>query len=86
MRVDGSATIHTDDELLARYPGAQFIVRVAARHIYPNCPRYIHRYQLVERSNFVPRPNHATPIPAWKQADWASDVLPANDPARLPGT
>jgi uncharacterized protein len=82
MRVDGTATVLPSDELLALYPEAQFVVRVAARRIYPNCPRYIHHYQLVERSAFVPHAHQPTPIPAWKQADWASDVLPANDPAR----
>jgi uncharacterized protein len=82
MRVDGTAVIHADDELLASYPEAQFIVRVHARRIYPNCPRYIHHYALVERSKFVPHAQQATPIPPWKQADWAADVLPANDPAR----
>lgn len=83
MRVDGTAAILPGDELLALYPEAQFVVRVAARHIYPNCPRYIHHYQLVERSVFVPRARQATPIPGWKQAAWATDVLPANDPARM---
>ena len=82
MRVDGSATIREGDELLGLYPEAQFIVRVAAKHIYPNCPRYIHKYQLVERSAFVPRAQQQTPIPGWKQSDWACDVLPAGDPAR----
>ena len=82
MRVDGIATLHEDDPLLPRYPEAQFMVRVAARRIYPNCPRYIHRYRLVERSSFVPRKGERTPIPGWKQTDWASDVLAATDPAR----
>ena len=82
IRVDGTATIHHDDPLLARYSEAQFIVRVRADRVYPNCPRYIHKYQLVERSHFVPRPSVPTPIPGWKQTDWASDVLPAGDPAR----
>ncbi len=83
MRVDGRAIVVMDDPLLERFPEAQFMVRVQARHIYPNCPRYIHRYQLVERSQFVPRPQTRTPIPAWKQAPWACDVLPANDPANV---
>lgn len=82
MRVDGTAAVDPGDELLARYPEAQFVVRVAARRIYPNCPRYIHRYERVERSAFVPRPDRATPVPGWKRSDWASDVLPAGDPAR----
>jgi predicted pyridoxine 5'-phosphate oxidase superfamily flavin-nucleotide-binding protein len=82
MRVDGTASVHFDDPLLGTYPEAQLVVRVAARRIYPNCPRYIHRYQLVERSRFVPHVGTPTPIPGWKQSDWACDVLPANDPAR----
>jgi predicted pyridoxine 5'-phosphate oxidase superfamily flavin-nucleotide-binding protein len=84
MRVDGNATIAADDDLLPLYPEAQFVVRVTATHIYPNCPRYIHRYQLVERSAFVPHTAGVTPVPGWKRSDWACDVLPAGDPALDP--
>jgi predicted pyridoxine 5'-phosphate oxidase superfamily flavin-nucleotide-binding protein len=80
MRVDGTAHLSADDPLMDAYPEAQFIVRVEAKRIYPNCPRYIHKYQLVQRSAFVPRRGAPTPIPAWKQAPWAIDVLPAQDP------
>lgn len=82
MRVDGAARLSFDDPLLAAYPEAQLLVRVEARRIYPNCPRYIHKFECVERSPFVPRPSVETPIPGWKRADWAADVLPARDPAR----
>jgi uncharacterized protein len=82
LRVDGIAEIRQEDPILARYPAAQFLVRVLADRIYPNCPRYIHKYQLVERSAFVPRTGTPTPIPGWKSSDWARDVLPAGDPAR----
>lgn len=82
MRVDGTAHLSTDDPLMGSYPEAQFIVRVNAKHIYPNCQRYIHKYRLVERSAFVPRREAPTPIPAWKRAPWAIDVLAAQDPAR----
>ena len=51
------------------------------REVFPNCPRYVHKYALVERSKFVPRNGIETPIPAWKQMDWASDVLPRQDGA-----
>jgi hypothetical protein len=81
MRVDGTAELRHEDPLLAGYPGAQFVVRVVAERIYPNCPRYIHKYQLVQRSAFVPRAGLKTPIPGWKQSAWARDVLPAGDPA-----
>lgn len=82
MRVDGIARRDVDDALLAHYPRAQFMVLVSAERIFPNCPRYIHRYELVERSPFVPHAGEATPIPGWKQTEWARDVLPAADPAR----
>ena len=82
IRVDGLADLRHDDPLLAEYPEAQFVVRVKAERIYPNCPRYIHKYQLVERSRFVPRVGTAAPVPDWKRTEWARDVLPASDPAR----
>jgi uncharacterized protein len=82
LRLNGTASIDPDDELAAAYPGALFVVRVRAREVFPNCPRYIHRYELVERSRFVPRGDAAPPVPDWKRRDWARDVLPAGDPAR----
>jgi hypothetical protein len=54
---------------------------VRATEVFPNCPRYIHRYQLVERSRFVPKTGCDTPVPEWKQREWAHDVLAAGDPA-----
>jgi predicted pyridoxine 5'-phosphate oxidase superfamily flavin-nucleotide-binding protein len=84
MRLNGEATIDANDPLMAEYPEAQFIVRVRAREIFPNCPRYIHKMQLVERSRFVPKEACETPVPAWKAAGWVDDVLPAHDPARDP--
>jgi predicted pyridoxine 5'-phosphate oxidase superfamily flavin-nucleotide-binding protein len=82
LRLSGSAAISLDDPLLANYAEAQFIVRVAVERVFPNCPRYIHKYQRVERSNFVPRAGCETPVPNWKKSDWASDALPEKDPAR----
>ncbi len=85
MRLEGEASIDPDDPLVQDYPEAQLVVRVRARAVYPNCPRYIHRYQLVRRSRFVPRSDCPTPVPEWKRSDWAFDALPADDPARDPG-
>jgi len=85
MRLEGTASIDLDDPLRDDYPEAQFVVRVRTRAVYPNCPRYIHRYQLVKRSRFVPRGDCLTPVPEWKRSGWAADALPANDPAREPG-
>jgi predicted pyridoxine 5'-phosphate oxidase superfamily flavin-nucleotide-binding protein len=85
LRLNGVASVDEDDELAGEYPGAQFVVRVRATQVFPNCPRYIHRMALVERSRFVPRAEAAAPVPEWKRASWACDVLPADDPARRPG-
>ena len=82
LRVQGRATLHLEDPLMSDYEGAQFIVRVHVTQVFPNCPRYIHRYELVRRSKFVPRPRRTTPVPDWKRSDWACDYLPDGDPAR----
>src|SRR5438874_9230852 len=55
LRLNGTASVDEQDPLIDRYPGAQFIVRVQATQVFPNCPRYIHRMAIVERSRFVPR-------------------------------
>src|SRR6266704_286620 len=43
-RVNGDASVAADDPLLAEYPSAQFVVRVAVRQVFPNCARYVHHY------------------------------------------
>jgi predicted pyridoxine 5'-phosphate oxidase superfamily flavin-nucleotide-binding protein len=82
LRFNGEASVAVDDPLLGEFTGAKLVVRVKAREIFPNCPRYIHRLALEERSSFVPRPSETPPIPNWKRAEWARDVLPAGDPAQ----
>jgi uncharacterized protein len=82
LRLNGVATIDPHDALVAAYPEAQLIVRVRVSEVFGNCPRYIHKMQLVERSRFVPRAACQTPVPDWKSDDWARDVLAPNDPAR----
>ena len=66
LRVNGEAKVVRDDPLLATTVGAQMIVRVAARAIFPNCPRYIPKLQLAEPSPYVPKPGHDPVEPAWK--------------------
>ena len=82
LRLNGIASIDERDPLIDQYPGAQFIVRVRATQVFPNCPRYIHRMAPVERSRFVPRAERETPVPDWKRSEWACDVLPDRDPTR----
>ncbi|MCL4242979.1 MAG: pyridoxamine 5'-phosphate oxidase family protein, partial [Dehalococcoidia bacterium] len=80
MRLNGTATIDFDDPLKAEWPEAQFVVRVTAEEVFPNCPRYIHKMEMVERSVFVPKAACETPDPDWK--DYFEDALPEDQKAR----
>ena len=77
LRVNGEATVSDRDPLLVLTVGAQLIVRVAARAIFPNCPRYIPTMQLIEPSKYAPQSGCETPEPAWKDfADFKNYVHP----------
>jgi predicted pyridoxine 5'-phosphate oxidase superfamily flavin-nucleotide-binding protein len=76
LRVHGQATVHDDDALLALYPDARLIVRVQVERIFPNCPRYIHKMQLVAHSVYVPSIDHTPPVPDWKRMPEFRDALP----------
>jgi predicted pyridoxine 5'-phosphate oxidase superfamily flavin-nucleotide-binding protein len=85
LRVNGEARVHDDDPLLAEFVGAQLMVRVRAKAIFPNCPRYIHKMQIVEQSVYAPCEGRTPPVPKWKQFPEFRDVLPPGDPAgKLP--
>jgi len=75
IRVQGKATISRDDPLLAEYPDADMLVRVTLSELWQNCPRYIHRYQKLERSRYVPKTECETPMAGWKQVDIVQDVI-----------
>lgn len=75
LRVNGVARIVRDDPLLDTTTGAQLIVRVQARAIFPNCPRYIPKLQLVEPSQYTPLPGVDPVEPAWKGFADFKDVI-----------
>jgi hypothetical protein len=60
------------------------VVRVRAREIFPNCPRYVHRYQKVAASVFVPAGGLRDPGPVVEARRVGADVLPEGDPALDP--
>lgn len=82
LRVNGAATVSADDAAMSLFPGAQLVVRVTPHHVFPNCPRYIPKMQMVEASPYVPRAQCEAPIPNWKKRPHFREVLPAWDPAR----
>jgi uncharacterized protein len=80
LRVNGTAQVSRDDPLLSETIGAQLIVRVTARAIFPNCPRYIPRMEVAEPSVYVPQPGCDPPEPAWKSFDAFKDVVHPRQP------
>ncbi len=86
LRINGSAVMSRDDPLLVATAGAQLMVRVTARAIFPNCPRYIPSMQLVEPSQYAPRPGCDPVEPAWKGfADFKDYMHPRQPTARGEG-
>jgi predicted pyridoxine 5'-phosphate oxidase superfamily flavin-nucleotide-binding protein len=83
LRVNGTALVSRDDPLLADTIGAQLIVRVTARAIFPNCPRYIPNMQLLSPSDYAPKAGCDPLEPAWKNfADFKDVVHPRQPTAR----
>jgi predicted pyridoxine 5'-phosphate oxidase superfamily flavin-nucleotide-binding protein len=80
LRVNGTAKASRTDSLLSETVGAQMIVRVAARAIFPLCPRYIPKMQLVEPSIYIPKPGQDPVEPAWKGFDAFRDYMHPRQP------
>lgn len=75
LRVSGTARVLRDDPLLGQTVGAQMIVRVEARAIFPNCPRYVPTMQLVSESAYVPHAGEDFVEPGWKSDDAFADAV-----------
>ena len=76
LRVNGRAEVVFDDPRLADFAGAQLLVKVTPSDIFPNCPRYIPRLELIEPSIYAPEPGTAPVEPGWKSFDDFKDVIP----------
>jgi len=85
VRVQATAISSKDDPLLAKYPGAQLLVRAKVDKVFLNCARLIHKYKRVSTSPYVPDRKGQTPFPAWKRIDHVQDSLPAKDQGRAMG-
>ena len=82
LRINGTARIERDDPLREQVAGAQLIVRVAARAIFPNCPRYIPKLSLTELSIYTPQPDREPVEPAWKGFDMFKGFVHPRQPTR----
>jgi predicted pyridoxine 5'-phosphate oxidase superfamily flavin-nucleotide-binding protein len=79
VRVQATATVSADDELLDTWPGATLVVRARVEQVFHNCGRYVHRHVRVGNSRYVPDATGAAPHPAWKRIDALQDVLAPQD-------
>ncbi len=78
IRVNGEAVVLRDDPAMRAFTGAQLLVRVRARAIFPNCPRYIPTP--AGPSEFAPQNGVEPREPAWKDWDVFRDVIPPRAP------
>ena len=83
VRLQGIARVDDNDPLLRDYAEALLVVRVTVTEIFRNCPRYVHRYDKIEASKFVPNASRETPVAPWKRVDDIQTLLSATDRARV---
>ena len=76
LRVNGRAQVVRDDPAMAEIPGAQLLIKVTPVDIFPNCPRYIPRMQVLERSEYTPCAGAEPVEPKWKSFEMFADVVP----------
>ncbi|MEO1492737.1 MAG: pyridoxamine 5'-phosphate oxidase family protein [Pseudomonadota bacterium] len=80
LRVNGAARIVDDHPLLVDYPGAKVMIRLEAREIFPNCPRYILDLASDTPSEYLPQTDKPLSKPQWKDRDYIAPILPEGDP------
>lgn len=75
VSINGKATLHNDQPLIAEFPGAKRIVVVKTEHIYLNCGRYIPQLQVLSISRHIPKANQEQPMPGWKMKPGIKEAL-----------
>ena len=75
LRLNGVATMHDDAEIMAKFPGAQVVVRVVVADVFPNCPRYVHQGDAI--SQYAPDLVTGEAAEAeWKKLPMFAEILP----------
>jgi len=85
VRVQATATVSDNDELLSAYPGALLIVRATIDQVFVNCARYIHKHTRGESSKYVPDDDGSQPVATWKRIDLLQGALTEEDQAAAAG-
>jgi predicted pyridoxine 5'-phosphate oxidase superfamily flavin-nucleotide-binding protein len=82
LRVQGTATLHTDRATLDGFVGADLVAKVAIDVIFVNCSRYIPKHQRLSASPYVPTAACTPPFAQWKRIDVVQESLPPRDHGR----
>ena len=83
LRVQATATVTTDVDALAAFPGAQLVVRAEIAQTFPNCARYVHKHERVDTSKYVPDERGEQPTASWKKIDMIQPFLAPADQQRV---
>lgn len=83
LRLQGRAEIVMAGPEVDLFQEAQLAVRVAVTDLWMNCPRYVHRYDKVAESRYVPRADAETPLCEWKRIEGFEDVLRPDEAAAV---
>src|SRR5690606_1628186 len=83
LRMQGRGELVREGPILDMYPEADLAVRVAVSEVWINCPRYVHRYEKVKPSRYVPREGIETPLCEWKRIDGVQDVIRPEEVKRV---
>ncbi len=76
LRVNGTAQVLRNDPAMAEIPGAQLLIKVTPRDIFPNCPRYIPAMSAEAPSIYAPQAGEPAIEPEWKAFPIFADVVP----------
>lgn len=83
LRIHGVASLVRDEHELKHFPGAELLITISIHEVFINCPRYIHHYERVGTSRFVPQEEGETPMALWKTLDLIRGYLPERDKKKL---
>ncbi len=76
LRVNGTAQVLRNDPAMDEMAGAQLLIKVTPRDIFPNCPRYIPTMSVETASVYSPEAGKPAIEPDWKAFPIFADVVP----------
>jgi predicted pyridoxine 5'-phosphate oxidase superfamily flavin-nucleotide-binding protein len=75
LRLQGTAKLLRDGPVLENWTEAKYALSVDVSKVWVNCPRYVHQYERVKQSKYVPDACKKTPLALWKRLDMVQDAI-----------